>query len=337
MSVNKSISNPSCSDGTNGFVTLDVQGGSPPYVYSWSTTPTQSGSVATNLMGGTYYATVSDTKGCQVLDTAVITTPPPINVTIGSSLTTCVSSADGYAVINVTGGVPPYTYQLGSTIQQSDTFTHLAVGIYTLLVTDANGCQGNTTITINSSGNLAVALSASPDFILAREPVQLQAVATSDTAIIRYIWDPLDSLNFSGCADSTDCSDPTAAPAHTQLYRVTVENARGCTVSDTVRVTVSDHPSVFIPTAFTPNGDGLNDRFEFDILGARSISVDIWNRWGEKVFNNPSQANGTNDTHGWDGTFRGKAVEFDTYTYQFVVSYFDGHQETISGTVVVMK
>jgi gliding motility-associated-like protein len=100
---------------------------------------------------------------------------------------------------------------------------------------------------------------------------------------------------------------------------------------------VSDHPSIFIPSAFTPNGDGLNDRFEFDILGATSVNVDIWNRWGEKVFNNPAQPNGTNDTHGWDGLFKGQAVPYDTYTYQFVVTYFDGHQETISGTVIVMK
>jgi gliding motility-associated-like protein len=240
-------------------------------------------------------------------------------------------------VINVTGGVQPYTYQLGTTIQQSDTFTNLSVGTYTVLVTDANRCQGNTSLVINSTGNLAVTLSANPSFILSREPSQLSAVATSDTSIIAYIWSPLDSLNFSGCVDSTDCSDPIATPSSTHLYRVTVENARGCTVSDTVRVTVSDHPSVFIPTAFSPNGDGLNDRFEFDILGARTISVDIWNRWGEKVFSNPAQPNGTNDTHGWDGTFRGKTVQYDTYTYQFVVTYFDGHQETMSGTVIVMK
>jgi gliding motility-associated-like protein len=337
MTVNTSVNNPNCSDGTNGFIALDVQGGSPPYSYVWSTTPVQHGSVASNLGGGTYYATVSDTKGCQVLDTATVVTPAPILVSIGSSLTTCLSSADGYAVVNVTGGVAPYTYQLGSTIQSTDTFTHLAVGTYTIQVTDANGCQGNVTINITSSSNLAVNLTATPDVILAREPVQLEANATSDTTITHYIWNPLDSLNFSGCADSTDCSDPIATPGATHLFTVTVRNAKGCEVSDTVRVTVSNQPSVFIPTAFTPNGDGLNDRFEFDILGARSASVDIWNRWGEKVFSNPNQANGINDTHGWDGKLNNKDVEYDTYTYQLVVTYFDGHQQTITGTVMVMR
>jgi gliding motility-associated-like protein len=337
MYVNMSVNNPTCNGGTNGFVALDVQGGAPPYSYAWSTTPAQTGSVASNLTGGTYYVTVADTRGCQVLDTAAIVAPAPIDVTIGTALTTCISSADGYAVVNVTGGVPPYTYQLGTAIQHTDTFTNLAVGVYTLLVTDANGCQGNTVLTINSTGNLAVTLSATPNVVLAKEPVQLEAAATSDTTIIKYIWNPLDSLNFSGCADSTDCDDPIATPTATHLYAVTVENARGCTVTDTVRVTVSSEPSIFIPTAFTPNGDNLNDRFEFDILGAKSANVQIWNRWGERVFSNPAQPNGINDTHGWDGKLNGDLVQYDTYTYQFVVLYFDGHQQTISGTVVVMR
>jgi gliding motility-associated-like protein len=273
-----------------------------------------------------------------VFDTASLVEPLPISVSLGGgALTTCISNADGYAVVNVTGGVPPYRYQIGNIVQNSDTFAHLGVGIYSILVTDVNGCQGNTTLTIASIGSLAVTLTANPNYVLAREPVQLEAVATSDTAIIAYFWSPLDSLNFSGCADTTQCDDPIATPSVSQVYTVTVENARGCTVTDTVSVTIAKEPSIFIPTAFTPNGDNLNDRFEFDILGAVSADVKIWNRWGEKVFDNPSQPNGINDTHGWDGTFHSKEVQYDSYTYQLVISYFDGHQQTIAGTVVVMR
>ena len=338
MAVNTSLNNPTCNGGTNGFIALDVQGGAPPYSYNWNTTPAQNGSNATNLNAGTYIATVSDQAGCQVFDTASLVEPLPISVSLGGgALTTCISNADGYAVVNVTGGVPPYRYQIGNIVQNSDTFAHLGVGIYSILVTDVNGCQGNTTLTIASIGSLAVTLTANPNYVLAREPVQLEAVATSDTAIIAYFWSPLDSLNFSGCADTTQCDDPIATPSVSQVYTVTVENARGCTVTDTVSVTIAKEPSIFIPTAFTPNGDNLNDRFEFDILGAVSADVKIWNRWGEKVFDNPSQPNGINDTHGWDGTFHSKEVQYDSYTYQLVISYFDGHQQTIAGTVVVMR
>ena len=217
------------------------------------------------------------------------------------------------------------------------TFTHLTVGSYSVIVRDINGCQGVTALTINSTGNLAVTLTATPNYVLAKEPVQLTALATSDTTIIGYFWSPLDSFNFTGCPDTTQCPDPTVTPSVSQVYTVTVENAHGCTITDTVSVTIAKLPSIFIPTAFTPNNDGLNDRFEFDILGAVTANVQIWNRWGERVFSNPAQPNGIHDTHGWDGKLNGTDVEYDTYTYQFVVTYFDGHQETISGTVVVMK
>jgi gliding motility-associated-like protein len=173
--------------------------------------------------------------------------------------------------------------------------------------------------------------------------VQLEANAYSDTAIVKYVWNASDSLNFSGCADSTDCYDPVAHPSTTHIYYVTVVNARGCSVTDSVLVTVSNQPSIFIPSAFTPNDDGLNDVFEFDILGAKSGDMEIWDRWGARVFSNPNQPNGvtppngTSVSHGWDGKVGGKVVQYDTYTYQLTVTYFDGHQETMTGTVVVIR
>jgi gliding motility-associated-like protein len=107
-----------------------------------------------------------------------------------------------------------------------------------------------------------------------------------------------------------------------------------------LRIEVSNDLSQFIPTAFTPNEDGLNDFFEFDILGATNLDVNIWNRWGEKVFTNPNQLNGitqSNATGAWDGMHKGKKAAFDTYTYQIVVTYFNGKTEKIAGTVIVMR
>ncbi len=100
---------------------------------------------------------------------------------------------------------------------------------------------------------------------------------------------------------------------------------------------VLNQPSAFIPTAFTPNGDGLNDRWEFDILGAEKLEVNVFNRWGEKVYSNPNQPNGITGANGWDGTKDGKDAPNDTYVYQLVVTYFDGVTKDISGTVSIMR
>jgi gliding motility-associated-like protein len=339
LQVNTAISNPTCSDGDNGFISLDVHGGSAPYTYSWSTTPAQTGNVASGLAGGTYAATITDTRGCQYLDTALaVVAPQPIVITIGTvGGATCISSADGYAVVNVSGGLAPYTYQLGTLAQNSDTFGHLVPGSYSLSVKDANACTAITSWTIVTSSNFSVTLTADHDAILAGQPVQLTATPVSDTTVTAYIWTPSDSLNFSGCGNPSDCPNPIATPTASTTYIVQAQNARGCLATDTIHISVADQPSVFVPTAFTPNGDGLNDKFQFDILGATTINVQIWNRWGEKVFSNPAQSNGVNSTDGWDGTYRDKKAEYDTYTYQLVVTYFDGHQQTMAGTVVLMR
>jgi gliding motility-associated-like protein len=338
--VNTAVSNPTCSDGNNGFVSLDVHQGTAPYTYSWNTTPAQTGNVASGLVAGTYVATITDAGGCQLFDTAIVVAPAPIVITLGSlSGSTCVSSADGLAVVSVTGGLPPYIYQIGSVAQSSDTFANLFPGTYTLTVKDANGCQAVTSWTISAVSNFTVNLTVDHDVILAGEPIQLTTTVTSDTTVTGYSWTPSDSLNFSGCGDPNNCPNPTAVPIFSQLYIVEVTNARGCKAIDSVHVTVSSQASAFMPSAFTPNGDGKNDEFEFDILGAKTVDVQIWNRWGEKVYSNPAQSNGVTNQpgHGWDGTFRGKEVQYDVYTYQFVVTYNDGHQQTLAGSVTLMR
>jgi gliding motility-associated-like protein len=337
LEVNTAISNPTCAGGDNGFVSLDVRGGTAPYLYNWSTTPAQAGNVASALSGGTYYATVTDAHGCLLLDTAVVVSPQPIVVTIGVNSSTCPGNNVGLVVVTATGGLAPYNYALGSVTQASDTFRNLGVGTYSVVVTDVNGCQGDAPLTVGAVGVFTDTLTASPNVILAGEVVHLYARASSDTTITSYIWYPADSLDFSSCASSSDCNNPTVRPTQTQDYIVTVVNARGCTISDTVHVSVSNQPSAFIPLAFTPNGDGLNDKFEFDILGATTVNVQIWNRWGELVYSNPSQANGIDNTSGWDGQFRGQMAAYDTYTYQFDVTYFDGHHETKAGTVTIIR
>jgi gliding motility-associated-like protein len=245
----------------------------------------------------------------------------------------------GFVVLAVTGGKAPYIFQMNGISQGTDTFRGLSPGTYTAVVRDANGCEGTSTFVIAPSTTISVDLIADHEVVLAGQEVKLFANETSDTTVTSFSWIPNDSLDFTACGTPTLCKTPSAFPRQTQTYVVTVTNARGCSASDTVRVEVSNDMSAFFPAAFTPNGDGLNDRFEFDILGSTNNDIQIWNRWGEKVYSNPTQQNGIHQggANGWDGTFRGKACEFGTYTYQIEVTYFDGHKETKAGTVILMK
>jgi gliding motility-associated-like protein len=336
IAINTAVNDPTCSGGDNGFISLDVRGGTAPYGYNWSTTPVQTGNVASGLGAGTYYATVTDNNGCTVLDSGVVVSPLPITVVVAPGSSACSGGGvGGVVIVTASGGLSPYTYGIGDIIQGTDTFTGLSVGTYTVAVTDANGCVGTDPVTVAPLGTFADTLTSNPIIVLAGEPVILYAHATSDTTITSYNWFPSDSLTFP--CGTPNCDSAEGMPTQTQYYIVTVTNARGCTITDTILVKVSNTASAFVPSAFTPNNDGLNDFFTMDILGATTIDVQVWDRWGEKVFSNPSQANGINAPGAWDGTFRGKPVQFDTYTYQLVVTYYDGHTETIAGTVVVMK
>jgi gliding motility-associated-like protein len=87
----------------------------------------------------------------------------------------------------------------------------------------------------------------------------------------------------------------------------------------------------FIPTAFTPNQDGLNDVFEVNVLGASNLDMQIYNRWGEKVYSSANYANAKTTGDRWDGTFRNKNVQLDTYTYQLTITLFNGRVEKIAG------
>mgnify|MGYP006149720595 FL=1 len=218
-----------------------------------------------------------------------------------------------------------------------DTFVGLAPGSYILEVTDLNGCSGTSIFTIAEASQISVDLVSSEFTLLTGMQTQLVANSTSTTPIIAHFWNPDSVINFNDCSDPANCSTPYAAPRSTTLYTVTVMNADSCTASDTITIYVTNELSAFIPTVFTPNGDGLNDRFEFDILGADHIEVTIFDRWGGKVYYNPSQPNGITGANGWDGTKDGKTLSTDTYVYTVYVTYFDNAPEVYTGTVTIMK
>ena len=215
-------------------------------------------------------------------------------------------------------------------------------GNYAVLVIDANGCQGSSTFSIASPGQISVRLAVTDQYILSGMETQLIATATADTTVLNYIWSPItvdsvDIFDYTNCPDSSNCSTPYVKPPFTTTFTVLVMSADSCFASDTVTVNVADQPVLFIPTAFTPNGDGLNDKFEFSILGANTIEVSIFNRWGERVYYNPNQTNGITNTDGWDGTDKGKPAPEGTYVYQLKITYFDGTIKNKSGTVAVMR
>lgn len=342
IAVNLASVSPSCHGTSTGTIIAVVTGGYEPYTYTWNTTPAHTTAAINNLGAGVYVLTVVDNIGCSVVvaDTLHQTDSLTVNANVNGAR--CFNTSSGSVTAAVTGGVPPFTYLVNGIQQTTDTFSNLSAGNYSVLVLDANGCQATSSFVVASPSAFSVKLSVTEQSILTNMQTQLIATPTSNSAIIGYVWSPVvengyNIFNYGTCADTADCSTPYVKPPYTTTFTVQMMNADSCIASDTVTVNVTSQPVSFIPTAFTPNNDGLNDKFQFAILGANTVEVSIFNRWGEKLYYNANQTNSVTATDGWDGTIKGKPAPEDTYAYQLKVTYFDGVVKTIAGTVTLMR
>ena len=158
------------------------------------------------------------------------------------------------------------------------------------------------------------------------ETVQLHA---SDGASA-YHWEPAADM------DNADRQHPMATPSDTAVcYRVTATAASGCSSSDTVCLRCTEficgEPFFDIPNAFTPNGDGINDRICFDADVIMEFRILIYNRWGQCVYE-------SDDATGcWDGTFRGTPCLAGVYTYTCHIKCFGGVENDIKGDITLIR
>jgi gliding motility-associated-like protein len=127
--------------------------------------------------------------------------------------------------------------------------------------------------------------------IVMNQPLQLNGSGAQF-----YSWSPSTGLN------NPDIANPVALLSESQKYTLKVSTAAGCFSIDTIHVTVYKvKPDLFVPDAFTPNGDGLNDVFRPIPIGIKSLTFfKVYNRLGELVFSTNTQK------EGWDGTFNGQ-------------------------------
>lgn len=153
------------------------------------------------------------------------------------------------------------------------------------------------------------------------ETVQLSGIGD-----LIFEWLPSESVS-----DPT-IEDPIAMPLQTTVYTFTTETDQGCRSSDSLTITVTNFFELILPTAFTPNGDDLNDVLSLQTRGIEFLDqFIIFNRWGQKVFE-------TNDINeGWDGTFKGQPQELGVYVFYVQARKFLGGEFFIKGNVTLIR
>ncbi len=229
------------------------------------------------------------------------------------------------SVTNVSGTVN-YIWTPASTVRSDSNFTTIAVPVvtqvYTLTVTDNYGCNYRVQDQVKVTVMPPVPANAGQDTIaVLGSPHQL--VATGGT---QYSWSPAAPLN------SPIIPNPLATISNDTKFTVVVRDVAGCYGYDTVFVKVYTGPTYYVPNAFSPNGDGLNDIFRPIPVGiAKTDYFRVFNRYGELIFE-------TNEwLKGWDGTYKARKQPIGVYVWIIKGVDRKGTPIEMKGTVTLIQ
>lgn len=307
-------STPASCGGNSGTATVSSSSGTPPFSYVWSNG--QTAQTATNLSSGSYSVTVSDVSGCTSVNMIIVAASGSITATATNSAV-CMGQI---ATLSASGG-SAYAWSNGTT---GNTISVFATSTTTYSVIVSSGtCSDTVTATVTvSPGPTASAWSNVT--ISAGSSATLSASGGGS-----YLWS-------NGATDDII----TVNPLVTTVYCVTVTDTSGCTDTSCVTVYIESvycsyaDDQLFVPDAFSPNGDTKNDRLGVyypDISCIKEFVFIIYDRWGEKVFE------ADNLSVLWDGTYKGKIMNTAVFVYYMKVSFIDGNEVIRKGNVSLIR
>ncbi|GIV42269.1 MAG: hypothetical protein KatS3mg034_1579 [Vicingaceae bacterium] len=230
---NPSFTNPTCPNVCNGSAVSNPTGGTPPYSYLW-TPGNQTTQSINSLCSGTYYITVTDSKGCTGIDSVIITPPAPITIQLSTNNASCFGVCNGSAQItNISGGTPGYTWVWSPGGFTGNPFNNLCAGNYSVTVTDANGCQKSQNFTITAPSDIT--------FNIIKNDVSCNGACNGSATITNISGGtpPYVSIQWSNGQNG-----PTATGLCTGSYTVTVTDANGC--QKTMNVLINEPPAMNI-------------------------------------------------------------------------------------------
>lgn len=317
-----------CNGDTNGSATVSgITGGTPGYTIQWDDINAQTGATATGLPAGLYNALITDANGCELEQAFIIDEPDPLIVTTIPATDTCGKSV-GSIGLSIIGGTTPFTFvwDHGDSLQVADS---LMQGTYSVVLMDVNGCTDSAKATI---GNIP-APKAAFTFVTDPEDIFEHTVTFTNTSgnASYYIWD-FDDGNYS------DEEHPEHLYEADSTFGVHLIAYNDYNCFDTVVgfVRLEPHFTMYIPNAFTPGKNGINDTFEPKGYGYDydSFHMTIFDRWGSIVFQSNDIA------QGWDGKshINGEWVPSGVYNYKITVREPIGHEpKHFYGSVRMLK
>ncbi|MFA6924196.1 MAG: gliding motility-associated C-terminal domain-containing protein [Bacteroidales bacterium] len=315
----------------DGSATANPSGGTPGFTYIWSTTPSQTSQTATNIPTGTYTVTVTDSKSCTVVETAIVGEINPLLVSIVTTPEHC-GHSDGTATAMPSGGNNyKYLWNTSDTINTIDSLSHN--NIYSVTISEGNCKATNTTLISETSGPKA-------DFTYTPAVLDIFENTTAlfddhstqgGQPIIRWHWDFYDDNS------TTNIRSPMHSYKDVGTYTVClkVTDSKNCEDNICKLIVVKDIFTVYIPNAFSPNSDLLNEGFipQGYRIDPDEFTMIIFNRWGEEIYR-------THDFKSpWNGRFNntGDIVQIGVYIYRIIIKEIEGTKHEFIGRVSVIR
>jgi large repetitive protein len=287
--------------------------------------------IASPLTTTQYVVSGFNSFGCAARDTILITVPQPIDVNATANTVMCIGDA---VQLNATGAAS-YLWSPANTLNNANIpnpiATPPATTLYRVIGFDGANCFQDTAFVTVSVGNYPIVNVGIDRLVATGELINLAPTVTNGPIAI-WNWTPPTDLS---CAT---CPSPIATAKKEICYTVTATNFFGCSGSDTMCIRVfCESSQVFIPNAFTPDADGINDILVVKAQGVKAVkSFRIFNRWGQLVFEKSSFPPNV-DSYGWDGKVKGVAAPPDVYVYTCEVVCENDVPYTYKGNVAILK
>lgn len=215
------------------------------------------------------------------------------------------------------GGASPST----SSQQNPTNICFVTPGVWTISLTATNA---------SGSGTTTQDITVYPEPFVIANPDQTIIIGTDATLSASgdpgdFYWSPIDDV------DCPTCQFTTADPIQSTTYYVTLTDTNGCSATDSTVVFVEVVEAVGVPSAFSPNGNGNNDMLFVEGSGIESMIFQVFNRYGQKVFETD------NMEQGWDGTLNGKELNPGVFTYVLRYKYYAKETQMLTGTITLIK
>jgi gliding motility-associated-like protein len=332
---NPFVTDIKCNGADNGVIDIYPVGVNPPFTYTWSANVTTGDySSAWQLPPGEYSVTITDATGvCFETDTFSIVEPPAIEVDYQMDAPVCYDDIAYLHILGVSDAVEPWTASVtsGTNPGNPKDFEVEAGIVQYLVIEDARGCIQKEEFLIPAKDELFLELGDNISIKYGEEVQFDPDVYPLDN--VTFSWSPGVGLSCD------DCPNPVARPLESVTYRLLMADTAGCMMDDKINIVVRKSRDIYIPNAFSPNSDGINDVFcpyaGFEVVAIKDLRV--FNRWGGLIYEMNETLPPGDPACGWDGSGKGKLMDTGTYLYSMNVEFIDGEVVLFAGEVNLMR